>query len=207
MCGDRLQAYLHGSPTPVGGASAAGVDGPAAVSARYGAHRGCADASPPTDDRWLELDHAVSFRSRSLRWGGGVAFLDLRPTVGVVTPARAWRLRLDQVLGILGQEARLPADPPPSCLDGLAVGSALVIGGGWYDTVLRLPDLGLELAVAITTSQPLEPAAPTAAYRATIDAGLVERPSAGATRRRQEVVARVRSPSPLASVAAGGLRS
>lgn len=159
-CRARLTAYLEG------------VCGPP-----YGDHRGCLDPAPPADDRWLVLDRAVRFRGRSPRWGGGVAFLDLVASAAS-TPARAWLLGVDQLLGIAAQEARLAADPPASVLDGCTVGSAVVIGGGWYDTVLRLPDLDGIPSYAITTSQDLPLAPATDAYAATLRAGRSE-PDAG----------------------------
>lgn len=161
MAGARLRAYLEG-------------DGPGGP---FGAHRGCADATPPRADRWLALDRAVTHRGRSRRWGGGVAFLDLAPTPGTATPARAWLLGLDQVAGLVAQEARLGAVPDLAAAPGLPIGATLAVGGGWYDTVLRLPDLDGTPALTVTTAQPLPRAAPTAAYLATVAAGLAERPT------------------------------
>lgn len=160
-CRARLTAYLEG------------ICGPP-----YGDHRGCTDPAPPADDRWVVLDRAVVFRGRSPRWGGGVAFLSLTASSGT-TSARAWLLAADQLLGIAAQEARLPADPPPGVLDGCPVGGSVVLGGGWYDTVLRLDDLDGIAAYAVTTSQDLPLAEPTEAYLATLRAGRSERDAGG----------------------------
>lgn len=175
LCRDRLDAYLEGTVAPSrrAGDGATGV-GPR--SARYGAHRGCADPSPPADDRWLDVAHPVSFRGRSTRWDGGVAFLGLVPRAGVVTEVRAWSLTLAQVLGIAGQEARLPDAPPATVVDGLAApGDTAAIGGGWYDTLLRLDDVDGTMALTVTTGQDLAVCEPTEAYLDTIAAGRAER--------------------------------
>lgn len=177
LCRDRLLAYLEGAVAPQGPGAAAGVDEPGPRAARYGAHRGCADPTPPVEDRWFDIAHRVTFRGRSPRWGGGVAFLERNAEVGVRTEVRAWLLTVAQVLCIVGQEARLPAEPNPSVLDDLAVGESLVLGGGWYDTLLRLPDVEGRGAYAVTTGQDLLPAAATDAYLVTIAAGRAERPS------------------------------
>jgi hypothetical protein len=158
LLGARLHAYL------VGG------DGP------FGRHRGCADATPPRADLWLDLDSPLAFRGTSLRWGGGVAFLDHLPTAGVATPARAWLVTRGQLLDLAAQEARLAEAPPPGVLDAAPVDGTTVIGGGWYDTVLRLADLDGRPAFALTTSQDLPVTSPTDAYLATIAAGRAERP-------------------------------
>lgn len=183
MCRDRLLAYLEGTVAPTDAGSAGGVAEAGSRSARYGPHRGCADATPPTADRAVELAHRVRFRGRSPRWGGGVAFLDLDVTDGICTPARAWLLTVDQVLGVVGQESRRPVDPPASLLEGLAVGGAVSLGGGWYDTLLRLPDIDGRRAVTVTTVQPLPLTEPTAAYLTTVAAGQAERPTLPPDRR------------------------
>jgi hypothetical protein len=154
---ERLQAYLEG----------------ATEDCRFGAHRGCADPTPPRADRWITLDRAVRFRGRSRRWGGGVAFLDLDPTPGVVTPARAWLIGLDQMADLAAQEGRL--DVAPTGLADIPPGGTLDIGGGWYDTVLRLPDIEGRPALTITTGQPLPETTPTEAYlrvAAAVDEGV-----------------------------------
>lgn len=159
MAGERLRAYLEG----------AGVDG------AYGAHRGCSDPTPPRADRWVTLDRAIAFRGRSRRWRGGVAFLERHPTPGTATPARAWLLGLDQVAELAAQEGRLALAPDPADLAAIPSGGALGLGGGWYDTVVRLDDIDGRLALTVTTGQALPEAAPTAAYLATIDAALSAR--------------------------------
>jgi hypothetical protein len=158
MAADRLRAYLEGADD----------------DCRFGAHRGCPDPTPPRADRWISLDRAVRHRGRSLRWDGGVAFLDIDPAPGVVTPARAWLLGLDQIAGLAAQEARLATAPDLTGATALPPGGTIVIGGGWYDTVLRLDDIEGRPALTITTSQPLPETTPTDAYLATIALGLGE---------------------------------
>lgn len=177
MCRDRLLAYLEGTVAPSTAGRARGVTEAGSRSARYGPHRGCADPTPPTADRALELAQPVRFRGRSPRWGGGVAFLDLHPAEGCRTPARAWLLTVTQVLSVVGQESRRPVDPPRSLLEGMAVGETVPLGGGWYDTLLRLDDIDGRPAVTVTTAQPLPLTEPTAPYLATIAAGRAERPA------------------------------
>ncbi|QYG92152.1 histone deacetylase [Iamia sp. SCSIO 61187] len=161
---DRLRAYLAG---------ASGPDAP------YGAHRGCGDPTPPRADRWLALDRRVTFRGTSRRWGGGVAFLDLDPTPGTETPARAWLLALDQVADLVAQEARLATAPHPDALGAIPPGGRFALGGGWYDTVLRLSDVEGRPALTVTTAQPLPATEPTSAYLSTLAAGLAEQRTDG----------------------------
>lgn len=165
MAAERLRAYLEGASPD----SALGV--------RFGVHRGCTDPTPPRADRWVTLDRAVTFRGRSRRWDGGVAFLDLHPTPGTTTPARAWLLGLDQVAELFAQEARLAGPPDLGTVAASPPGTTLSIGGGWYDTVLRLPDLDGTPTLTVTTAQSLPPTGPTSLYRAVIAAGLAERPT------------------------------
>jgi len=181
MVADRLRAYLEGvagppvdlAPPP------AGALAPGDLGARFGAHRGCADPTLPRADRWLTLDRAVTYRGMSRRWGGGVAFLDLEPSPGAATPARAWLLGLDQVAELMAQEARLAVAPEPTALVAIAPGDTLRLGGGWYDTVLRLADLDGTPALTVTTAQDQPEVPPTPAYLATVAAGLAERLRAG----------------------------
>ncbi|HEX7133528.1 MAG TPA: hypothetical protein VF228_13205 [Iamia sp.] len=159
MAADRLRAYLEGA------------DDAGELGARFGVHRGCTDATPPRADRALTLDRAVTYRGRSQRWSGGVAFLDLHPTPGTATPARAWLLGVDQVAELAAQEGRLAVAPAAEALAAIPPDGTLGLGGGWYDTILRLPDVDGRPALAITTAQDLPEAAPTPAYLATIAAG------------------------------------
>lgn len=182
LCRDRLMAYLCGTVAPDRPGAAGGADRPGPASARFGPHRGGPDPTPPRADLWCAIDHRVTFRGRSRRWGGGVAFLDLHPTPGTATEARAWLLTAAQVVGLAGQEARLRRDPDPALLQDLGPpGSTVTLGGGWYDTLLRLPDLEGRRAVTVTTAQDLPATAPTPAYLATIEAGRAERPGRGGT--------------------------
>ncbi|CAN5722350.1 hypothetical protein BH24ACT4_BH24ACT4_19030 [soil metagenome] len=182
LCRDRLMAYLEGTPIPP--ALAATGDGPGSRATRYGQHRGCADPTPPAEDRWLELGHRVTFRGRSRRWGGGVAFLDLVAADGGRCEVRAWLLTVAQVRGVAAQEAGLPTDPEPSVVEALTeVGATAKLGGGWYDTLLRLPDIDGRPALAVTTGQDLPVTVPTEPYLATIAAGRSERPVGGSRRR------------------------
>lgn len=169
MVAERLQAYLEGATDTC------------ELGRRFGAHRGCADPTPPRADRWITLDRAVRFRGRSRRWGGGVAFLDLDPTPGAATPARAWLIGLDQMAELAAQEGRL--DVAPTGLADIPPGGTLAIGGGWYDTVLRLPDIDGRPALTITTGQALPETDPTEAYTAVLGlAATVDEGVAGADR-------------------------
>ena len=111
-----------------------------------------------------------------------MAFLDRDEVPGAATEVRAWDLTLAQVLGIVGQEARLAEDPDPSVVDELAPGATLALGGGWYDTLLRLDDVAGTVALTVTTAQDLPLTRPTDAYLATIAAGRAERAGPGRAR-------------------------
>ena len=62
----------------------------------------------------------------------------------------------------MAQEARLAVAPEPAALAAIAPGGTLRLGGGWYDTVLRLPDLDGTPALTVTTAQDLPETPPTA---------------------------------------------
>ncbi len=177
LCRDRLMAYLEGTVAPLRRDAAGGAERAGPRKARYGAHRGCSDPTPPADDRWLDIGHRVSFRGTSRRWGGGVAFVALAPEPGVATEVRAWLLTAAQVLGVAAQEGRLAEVPGRALLDRLThVGATAALGGGWYDTILRLPDVEGRMALTVTTSRALPATETTEPYLATIAAGRAERP-------------------------------
>ena len=69
-------------------------------------------------------------------------------------------------------------------------GAALALGGGWYDTLLRLDDVDGKVALTVTTAQDLPVTRPTEAYLATIAAGRAERARPAPVRRRARGSAR-----------------
>ncbi len=156
----RLTAYLGGG----------GVSGSRFVE------RGARDPRAPLASARLWLDRRVRFVGHSRRWGGGVAVLEHRRRTGVRTPARAWLIGHDQFEDIVAQENRRPV--APIRLPG-RTGRVVAVGTGTYDGLLLLghsPVDGRPL-VTITAPEPpeqLPSTPPSAAYAATIAAGITE---------------------------------
>lgn len=157
----RLRAYLEGGAPPGGAAE----------------HPGARDGAPPADSAGVTLPGRMYFAGRSRVWdGGGVAFYD-HDAAGP-TPARAFLVTAEQFTDIAAQEmGRTPApgDPVESALERGLPGGRLVLGPGYYETVLELGELrGLPM-LTFTAAQRYGAAmhtAPSAAYLATLAAGL-----------------------------------
>lgn len=157
----RLRAYLAGGAPPSGHAD----------------HPGARDSAPPARSVGVTLPGRMYFAGRSRVWGGGgVAFYD-HDAAGP-TPARAFLVTAEQFIDIAAQErGRTPApgDPVESALaDGLP-GGRLVLGPGYYETVLNVGALhGLPM-YTFTAAQRCDAVVhtvPSDAYLATLAAGL-----------------------------------
>lgn len=155
----RLRCYLQGG-TPTGARRA---------------QPGARDPRPPSGDRRHDLPHALGFGGRSRKWGGGVAFLDVRRRGR--TLGRAWRLTVGQLADLVAQENDLAPGAVVLTDDRLAHGGP--VHPGRYGRLHRLRPIRDEPAVTLTVHVPPRPAAPSMAYLAMIDAGrgeLGERP-------------------------------
>lgn len=132
---------------------------------------GARDASPPTGDRRVDLDHALVFGGPSHTWHGGPAYLDL------VTPGhsvgRGWRITHEQFEDVVAQENRLPAG-------ALAVPEAMLTDGGIavpgapYGRLVPLEPIDGEPAVTFTYIDRPRERAPDPRYVELLRLGLEE---------------------------------
>jgi hypothetical protein len=161
MARARLACYLAGGRPP-------------------GARRhypGARDRALPREDRAVHLPGRVWFAGRSAVWGGGTAFYD-HHAVGP-TPARAYRITAGQLTDVAAQEMhRSPAhDDPLEAALVAGIDGRHAAGPGRYETLVAVGHLdGLPM---VTFTAPhghadVPHAAPSAAYAATISAGLRE---------------------------------
>jgi len=145
-------------------------------SARFGQYlERCRDTTGPR--RWaaLEVPHRLLFARTSSRWGGGgVAFLDPLPTLGVRTRGRGWLVTWEQFADVLAQECGLPV----GSLDATALPVATLIAhpGHWYGCIVPLGRHDGWPMVTFTdeAAADLVPSGPGPAYRAVITEGLAE---------------------------------
>jgi hypothetical protein len=123
MCRDRLRCYIEGGQ-PRGGALE---------------YVGARDDTLPSDDMAVELPGSLYFAGESLTWGGGVAFYD--HDVPGPTPARAYRITVEQLADVAAQEMhRLPEEGDPLeevIIGGLETGRHEA-GPGHYETLIEV---------------------------------------------------------------------
>jgi len=157
----RLRSYLEGGCPPGGNAD----------------HPGARDGTPPADSAGVTLPGRLYFAGRSRVWGGGgVAFYD--HDVAGPTPARAFLVTAEQFADIAAQEkGRTPApgDPVESALSDGLPGGRLVLGRGYYETVLdvgALRGLPMYTFTAAQSCDAVVHTPPSTAYLATLAAGL-----------------------------------
>lgn len=135
----------------------------------------CRDPSPPW--RWapVEVPHRLLFARTSARWGGGgVAFLDPKPSPEARTRGRAWLLTRLQFADVLAQECGLPVGSVEvPALDG---GCIIARPGHWYGCVVPIGQQEGWPMVTFTdeAAGDLVLSAPGSAYRATVAEGLAE---------------------------------
>lgn len=149
----RLGCYITGG-TPVGARRA---------------YEGCRDRTPPREDRTVALPGHLRFAGESSVWGGGMAFYSASGP-GTVH-ARAYLLRLEQLVDLVAQEARRP------------VGTALALADTGhtrhglstvYDVLMDLGELDGHRLLTLSASRhhPLNP--PSGAYVQIMADGLSE---------------------------------
>jgi hypothetical protein len=145
---ERFHIYLNGG-TPDG------------ATHRY---PGCRDATPPRDDRSLELSGLeLCFGGSSQTWGGGVAFVRAAPARSV--KARLYLITHEQFLDVVAQENWLE---PGSIDDGERIGDHM------YGFVPRAGEVDGIPVRFVTQAPDAELRPPTLAYVAHIAAGLRE---------------------------------
>ena len=123
MCRERLRCYIQGG-RPRGGALE---------------YVGARDTTLPVADLAVELPGSLYFAGESPTWGGGVAFYD--PDVPGPTPARAYRITVQQFADVAAQEMhRLPEEGDPLeevIIGGLETGRHEA-GPGHYETLIEV---------------------------------------------------------------------
>ncbi|MBD3944369.1 histone deacetylase [Nocardioides ganghwensis] len=149
----RLGCYISGG-TPVGARRA---------------YEGCRDRTSPREHRTLTLPGHLRFAGESSVWGGGMAFYS--PTGPGTVHARAYLLRLEQLVDLVAQEARR------------AVGTALVLADTGhtrhglstvYDVLMDLGELDGHRVLTLSASRHHPLAPPSAAYLRTMADGLAD---------------------------------
>jgi hypothetical protein len=110
-------------------------------------YAGCRDRTPPRATVALRVPGRLTFAGESTVWGGGMAFLD--PDGSSQVHGRAYLLTEGQLADVAAEETRYDAQSVVAEHEGLPV-------------------------VAFTRSEPLETAAPSAAYLGTILHGLAD---------------------------------
>lgn len=152
---DRFTCYLAGGRAP---------------GARW-TNPGARDASPPSGDRRVDLDHALVFGGPSHTWHGGPAFLDL------VTPGRSvgrgWRITREQFADVVAQENKL--DPGVVIVtDRLLDEGGIVLPGARYGRLVPLDPIDGEPAATFTYIDRPRERAPDPRYLELLEAGLQE---------------------------------
>lgn len=165
LCAARFDCYLFGGR-------------PAGASRVYS---GCRDRTPPRARRAVQVSGALLFAGASTVWqGGGVGFLD--PAGSGLVAGRAYLVTLGQFADIVTQEMRRAPgamNVGPAELAAVTGAGRLVLGPGWYETLIGLGELRGLPAVTFTRDVPppgagLALAAPSAQYLSMLAAGLVE---------------------------------
>lgn len=139
---------------------------------------GCRDRTLPSDEAAVDVAHGLYFAGMSTVWGGAVAFLDTSASQVATTHVRLYRITWEQFADVHAQDNRgdTTSDGRPS-LAMLRREGAVVVGSGWYDTVVHLGDHDALPMVTFTASDPAEVgplADPTPTYAATMARGLAE---------------------------------
>lgn len=162
MSSARMACYLQGGCPPGGSRP----------------NPGARDPSPPARSVPVDLPGTTYFSGDSRQWSGGVAFYDhARPGF---TAARAYLLTHGQLVDVAAQEMyRSPraGEPLEDVLTRPLPAGRHSLGPGHYETLVEVG--GLDELPMLTFTAPggagaMEHRAPSAAYRATLVAGLCE---------------------------------
>lgn len=119
----RLGCYIRGGRPP--GASVT--------------YAGARDRTMPVEDAAVDLPGSLYFAGESTVWGGGTAFYD--HDVPGPTPARAYRMTVEQFVDVAAQEMhRLPhpEDPLHDLLHGGLPDGRHQAGPGVYETLIEV---------------------------------------------------------------------
>jgi len=152
----RFRAYLAGGPAP-------GSDW---------RERGCADSSPPREERARLLPGRLRFAGHSKRWGGAAAFFEHDASVATGCMGRCYRITRGQFVDVLRQEnqnVELDCD-----IDALVAEGSQLCGDGAYALALCCGELDGLPVLSFTAAEQRPPAAPSKAYLRCIIAGLRE---------------------------------
>ncbi|HEY6472038.1 MAG TPA: hypothetical protein VIY26_04035 [Acidimicrobiales bacterium] len=162
LCADRFGCYLAGG-LPRGAAHPC---------------RGARDATPPREDRPLDIPHRLYFAGTSKTWGGAPCFIDTVEDATTPTHARAYLITWGQFEDVVAQENGHRATPPiDRALHGLAAGTGQRIGPGRYEHLLcvgRLDDVPVLTFTSPSTMDDAGLAAPAPAYLSLLVDGLRE---------------------------------
>ncbi|WP_089247224.1 hypothetical protein [Rhodococcoides kyotonense] len=166
LLAERFATYLTGSP----------------ATGEFGFHPPAPSPTPPAQDRWMWIDHALYFAGVSQRWTGSGAFVSTQsgsdPSV-----AHGYLIEHGQLAHLLAVENVVDdiVAPDPTSIDvggyaHLDIDRRGEAFRGKYDAVLRLPDIDGIPAVTVTSSIVREHGTPSARYVATIRRGLESSP-------------------------------
>jgi hypothetical protein len=101
---------------------------------------GCDDKTLPVKSKLALIRHSLYFSRESLTWGGGVAFLDPKPTQdeNQFTIGRMYLVTEDQFHGIVAQENGLFNKTALFEIEDIKKSIKKKVSQGWYDTVMYL---------------------------------------------------------------------
>ncbi len=124
LCYERFVCYLEGGKAP-------------------GAQRkqkGARDASEPSDERAVFINHQLYFSQHSINWQkGGVAFLDPRRDESINTWGRVYLITREQFEDVFRQEN----NKPDLAIDweALLADGKQTVGEGWYNHIIKTGEL------------------------------------------------------------------
>lgn len=138
-------------------------------------HTGARDTTPPAEGRFAIAPLQLHFAGKSQRWGGGVCFVDPDPTATAYV--RAWDITAEQFEDVFAQENRGEVGTALPW-EAMAQGPTEA-GGRWYGLVVPV-DLPFSSdehpAYTFTWTTRFDRNPPSAAYRETIERGLINHP-------------------------------
>lgn len=146
----------------------------------FGAHPPAPTASPPAEERWLWIDHALYFAGVSRRWTGASAFVSTTVDPANRSVGRGYLIERAQLAHLAAVE-NVVAAVDIGATETLAIGqwAQLTVDRegesfrGKYDALLRLPDIDGRSAFTLTSSTVREPGEPSSRYLSTIRRGLL----------------------------------